>query len=201
MSRLVFKEEPFMDEESNEKRSSNSIKKKKLRSIQAVNTSTEEVEKPTTTGRNSKSFYTSPWLSQFLSKKRVDEIALVPEIIPLNNTYIQELSDRHKVKERDEDENINSPIHEFPVDIIDLVSNSNSSPLIESSNKLGSIVLSNLPYTITEDEVRLISCRLFSSTPTFLLGEGVCKKQWMCDFRSQIFPGQEKESSFWFSNM
>jgi hypothetical protein len=157
MSRLVFKEEPFVDEESNEKKSSNSMKKKKVRPIQDINTSTQEVGKPS---RSSKSFYTSPWLSQFLSKKRVDEIALVPEIIPMNNTYIQELSDRHKVKEMVEDENNNSPIHEIPVDIIDLVSD--SSPLIESSNKLGSIVLSNLPYTITEDEVRLISCRLFS---------------------------------------
>eukprot|EP01035_Chromulina_nebulosa_P055481 gene55481-76018_t len=88
----------------------------------------------------------SNWLSQFLSKKRVDDLCLVPDMMPMQDDFIKEFHQRFsKVSSSDYDNDL--------IDEQISVGEVNDVKFVDKNTLLASITLFNLPYTASAEEV------------------------------------------------
>lgn len=187
MSRLVFTEEPslqssefYVDEKIQYSVTSSS---KKFQSVSVREVPNKAASRQSE--HESNGYKTSNWLSQFLSRKRIDEVALVPETIPMQDDYIRGFHERFGRESEEQDEIdltwVQNSVEDSTKDatltdgsIVLPVEDQISPPL------LASITIFNLPYLITVDEV---SQRKMHSPIQFncmrLIGRNVWKEEWV----------------------
>lgn len=106
----------------------------------------------------------SNWLSQFLRKKRVDDLCLVPEMMPMQDDFIKEFHERFS--------NVSSSEH-YENDFMDeqkVVDEINGVKFSDTTTLLASITLFNLPYTASAEEVNPVYIAPIYDNEVLLVG-------------------------------
>jgi hypothetical protein len=149
MSRLRFKEHShrefyYTTEDENQQQSTSGF----LHSV--VEHKIEPVTLASKNGEISDSqvgiYKPSNWLSQFLSKKRVDDLCLVPDMMPMQDDFIKEFHQRFSKDSSSDYENdfIGGKIG---------VGEVNDVKFVDTNSLLASITLFNLPFSASAEEV------------------------------------------------
>ena len=150
MSRLKFKEHShreFYYTDENQKSSSDFLHTVFENNVKRSDAIIHELSLPSDKIVHTGNYKASNWLSQFLSKKRVDDLCLVPDMMPMQDNYIKEFHERFSKVSSSDDENDYTNEQQAVGEINIGVKYEDESTL------LASVTLFNLPYTAAADEV------------------------------------------------